>query len=343
MPYIRVTGRAIINLHSANAEGAVGNYMALTKMYVVRRTGNSEKPYEITEDVVISGNMIKHWHAVKTAERLIKAGYKNELCELCRRFVMFRTTLPENDEAAIIRRCAIEDLHGFLQAIKKERAVRRESLIKFAFMLPIEELRTEYAAITHNRVVVTEKGYVPTREEARKLFKAERAMEVFKREYASGIYGFLATMDLAYVGRPLANPVIEKDGKVVANIVLEKKESRKIRAKTAVLALSDILTGRFGASSSRAIPIIRTVELICAVSKQPIPNLIHGFYMDYAEESSNVLKASLDSDLVKDLKIFVYGDKPVKAFEGVKLPVEMTSSPMDAIVKVAEVVEEWLG
>jgi len=341
MPYVRVTGRAIVNLHSANAEGAVGNYMALSKMYIVRRTGNPERPYEVTEDIVISGNMIKHWHAIKTIERLVKDGHEDDLCELCRRFVMFRTTLPENDEANIIQRCAIEDLHGFLQAIREERAVRRESIIKFAFMLPIEELRAEYTAITHNRVVVTRSGYVPSREEARKLFKAERAMEVFKREYASGVYGLACTMDLAYVGVPLANPIIEENGKFRPNIVIDKNK-RKIRAKTTVLALADILTGRFGAASSRATPIMRTTELICAVSKQPIPNLIHGFYMDYAEESSKVLSASLKSGLVKDLKVFVYGDKPVEALRAEELPIEVVGSPMDALAEVARVVEEWL-
>ena len=188
-------------------------------------------------------------------------------------------------------------------------------------MLPIEELRAEYTAITHNRVVVTEGGYVPSREEARKLFKAERAMEVFKREYASGVYGLACTMDLTYVGVPLANPIIKENGKFRPNIVIDENK-RKVRAKAAVLALADILTGRFGAASSRATPIMRTTELICAVSKQPIPNLIHGFYMDYAEESSKVLVASLKSGLVRDLKVFAYGEGPAKALSGEELSVD---------------------
>ena len=320
MPYVRVTGRAVVNLHSANAEGAVGNYMALSKMYIVRRTGNSESPYEVTEDIVISGNMIKHWHAVRTVERLLEAGYGG-ICDYCRRFIMYRSpdkTVPNEQE--FIRRCAIEDLHGFLQP---DQQIRRESIVKFAFMIPVEDMRAEYAAVTHNRVVLDETGKI----------QAEEAMMIFKREHASGVYGFLTAMDLAYVGRPLANPT-----QVVIN-----GDERRIRAKAAVLALADILTGRFGAASSRATPIMRTTELICAVSKQPIPNLIHGFYMDYAEESSKVLVASLKSGLVRDLKVFAYGEGPAKALSGEELSVEVTDSPMDAVVKVAEVVEEWLG
>ena len=320
MPYVRVTGRAIVNLHSANAEGAVGNYMALSKMYIVRRTGNPERPYEVTEDIVISGNMIKHWHAIRTIEKLHEKGY-DKICNYCRRFIMFRS--PDKNvssEQEFIERCAIEDLHGFLQP---DQQIRRESIVKFSFMIPIEDLRAEYAAITHNRVVLEETGKI----------QAEEAMMIFKREHASGVYGFLTTMDLAYVGRPLANPT---------QFVIDNND-RRIRAKAAILALSDILTGRFGAASSRATPIMKTIELICAISKQPIPNLIHGFYMDYAEESAKILSSSLSSGLIEELRTFVYGEKPEMAFKEVEgVPVEVTRSPMDALVKAAGVVEEWL-
>ncbi len=37
MVYFRASGRMIVNNHSANTEGAVGNYSALSKMFVVRR------------------------------------------------------------------------------------------------------------------------------------------------------------------------------------------------------------------------------------------------------------------------------------------------------------------
>jgi len=321
MPYVRVSGRAIINLHSANAEGAVGNYMALSKMYIVRRTGDPDRPYDVAEDVVISGNMLKHWHAIKTVERLVEKGYEG-LCDFCRRFIMFRS--PDKSigsEEEFLKRCAIEDLHGFLQP---DQQIRRESIVKFAFMLPVEDLRAEYAAITHNRVVLEPTGKI----------QAEEAMMVFKREYASGLYGFACTLDLAYVGVPLANPmepVISAD-------------DRRMRAKTAMLALADIITGRFGAASSRALPIMRTTELICAVAKQPLPNLIHGFFMDYAEESARVLKAAIGSGLVKDIRILVAGEKPIKALadlpEGV---VEAVDSPVEAIMRAAEVVEKWLS
>jgi len=318
--YVRVVGRAIVNLHTANAEGAVGNYMALSKMYIVRRTDDPSKPYDVREDVVVSGNMLKHWHAVKVVERLKELNYGG-LCNYCSRFIMFRSpdkTITSEEE--FIKKCAIEDLHGFLQP---DQQIRRESIVKFAFMLPIADLRAEYAAVTHNRVVLEPSGKI----------QAQEAMMIFKREYASGVYGFACTMDLAYVGVPLANPIQPVIG----------ADDRRLRAKVAMLALADILTGRFGAASSRALPVMRTTELICAVARQPLPNLVHGFFRDYAEESARVLKAALGSGLVKDLKVFVVG-RPAEALK--ELPegvLKIVESPVEAVVKAAEVVEEWLS
>ena len=53
--YVRITGRALINIHTANAEGAVGNYISLSKMFIIRRLSNGKLDY--FEEPVISGNI----------------------------------------------------------------------------------------------------------------------------------------------------------------------------------------------------------------------------------------------------------------------------------------------
>jgi len=318
MVFVRVTGRAIVNVHSANSEGATGNYAGLSKMLIVRRT---PKGYEVSEDAVISGNMLKHWHAVRVVELLKEQGY-DALCDTCKRFIMFRSNMSLENEFEYVKACAIEDLHGFLYP---KTSIRRESLVKFSFMLPVEEIRSEYSAVTHNRVVLTEEGKIPA---------GEQAMMVFKREYASGIYGFLTSMDLRYVGRALADP--ENPNKVL------DLNSRKIRSRAAVLALADMLSGRFGAAASRALPIVKVVELICAVSGRPMPNLIHGFYSDYVEESARVLKSVYGAN--KQLKVFAYGDRVVDILRR-NLPKDALSieeSAYAALMKAAQVIEEWL-
>jgi CRISPR-associated protein Cst2 len=316
----------MVNVHSANAEGAVGNYMALSKMFIIRRSGNG---YEISEEPVISGNMLKHWHAVNMVDLLKSSGY-DKICQYCARHVMYRSPdKSKKDELEFIRSCAIEDLHGFLQP---DVQVRRESLMKFSFMLPVEDLKTEYEAVTHNRVVIEESGKIPSE---------EAAMMVFKREHASGIYGFLISGDLAYVGKPLADP--ENTGKWIS------LEERRLRAETAILALINLLSGKFGAASSRAMPAIKVSEIIVAISKHPIPNLVHGFYYDYVEESVKILEAVLKSGLVKgvqDMKVYVFGNRLIEIVKGSDIlskAAEPVSSPMDTLTKGVEVVKAWLS
>ncbi|MEM1509162.1 MAG: type I-A CRISPR-associated protein Cas7/Csa2 [Thermofilaceae archaeon] len=318
MVFVRVTGRAIVNVHSANSEGSVGNYSSLSKMFIVRRAPSG---YEVSEDAVVSGNMLKHWHAVRMVEILKELGYTS-LCDTCKRSVMYRTNIERAGEFEYVKACAIEDVHGFLYP---DASIRRESLVKFSFMLPVEEMRSEYSAVTHNRVVVNEEGKIPSR---------EQAMMIFKREYASGLYGFLTSMDLKYVGRSLADP--ENPGKLL------DLSSRKTRVKAALLSLADLLSGRFGAAAARALPIIRVEELVCAVSDQPIPNLVHGFYSDYAEESGRILKGVYSAK--KLLKVYTCGERISKILKGA-LPGDVLSieeSAYTALVNAAKVAEEWL-
>ncbi|MEM2613859.1 MAG: type I-A CRISPR-associated protein Cas7/Csa2 [Nitrososphaerota archaeon] len=313
MVYIRATGRCLINVHTANTEGAVGNYMALSKTFIVRRVDGG---YEVQEEPVISGNMIKHWHAVATIDILRSWGY-NAICDSCRRHVMYRSVLGLNEEYEYLRKCAIEDLHGFLDAAKQ---IRRESIVKFSFMIPVEEQRSEFSSITHNRVDMKPDGSVG------------EAMMVMKREHASGIYGFLCSMDLAFAGVSLANP--DK---------MLPEDDRKIRVKAAITALIDILSGHFGAAQARATPIIKTIELICIVSKKPIPNAIHGFYGDYAEETASIMKTAIGRGLVKqdEMRVAAVG-RPIDIFKAEGVPVDGVKTASEALAMILEASEWWL-
>jgi CRISPR-associated protein Cst2 len=317
MVYVRVAGRALVNIHSANAEGAVGNYMALSKMFIVRRT---EGGYDVSEEPVISGNMVKHWHAVAMTELLKSWDYDN-ICDNCKRHVMYRSILNKNNELEYIKTCAIEDLHGFLDT---QTNIRRESIVKFSFMIPVEEQRSEYSSITHNRVVINEEGKIP---------KEEQAMMVMKREHASGIYGFLCSMDLAFAGVSLANP----NEKLPA-------DERKIRVRAAIAALANVLSGHFGAAQARALPIIKTTEFIGVASKKPIPNIVHGFFKDYVEETASIIKTSIDQGLVKNDEIIVVlvGEKPKDIFKEAHIAIYDAKTISEAIAKLMEVSDKWL-
>ena len=330
--YVRISGRAIINAHSANAEGAVGAYIGLSKMPIVRRTA---KGYEISEEPVISGNMLKHWHAVMVTDLLLSKG-GSDICDLCKQHIMFRSPHNYQNEFEYIDKCVIEDLHGFLDPRSN---IRRESLVKFSFMIPIEELTSATAAITHNRVVLTPEGKIPTREEAQKLWGAEEAaaMMLFKREHASGVYGFACSMDLAYVGKSVYDPTKQIDiGR------------RKNRAKAAILGLINIISGQAGAAQSRALPVIKTTELISLVSRNPVPNMIHGFYSDYIENSAELIRAwfGVHHSNAKHAMVIATEGRPLNILKEKRVPEELilgVRSAEEALTKVAELVDGWLS
>ncbi len=309
--YVRITGRALINIHTANAEGAVGNYISLSKMFIIRRLSNGKLDY--FEEPVISGNMLKHWHAVETIN-ILKSMNHDKLCEYCKRYVMYRSPLKLNDEFEYIEKCAIEDIHGFLAT---EANIRRESIVRFSFMVPVEDFESKYAAVTHNRVGITKEGKID-----------KDIMMVFKREHATGVYGLSISMDLNYVGRSQSNP----------DKVLKDNNERKLRARAALLALANILSGNFGASRVRAEPAIKIIELIAISSKDPVPNLTHGFYKDYIKDNKSKIE-SLRKLNFKDLKVYVIGERVAEEFGDLAIECE---DVVDLISKLIGDIEVWL-
>ncbi len=279
MVFVRGTFRVVLNVHSLNTEGAVGNYNPLVKVLVVGRSGES---WDIAEVNAISGNMLKHWHAKHVME-LAKAN-NLPLCEDCMRGVFYRTRIKVNSENEMIKKCVLDDLHGFLCT---ETTVKRESLIKVSFAIPVEEKIFGVTTITHNRVVTEETGAV-----------AREGMMPFKSEYASGLYAFAISMDLKYVGIPLANP----NNKAIDD------DTRKTRAKLAIQALSHILQGEIGAKQARAFPITKPTEALVVISKKPVPAPIHGYYRDYITESLRSYEGLVKNGLISknDFEVHVY-------------------------------------
>lgn len=309
--YLKLTGRLIINVSSLNTEGAIGNYISLSKAFIVRRTSNG---YEYVEAPVISGNMIKHWHAVLLVDHALSNNY-DKICDTCRRKIMFRSAIKRNSEFEYIQNCLIEDVHGFL---KPDQQIRRESIAKFSFLIPVEELEVKYSTITHNRVVTNEKGEVT------------KDMMVFKREHESGVFGFNIVVDLAYIGRAQSDPTQSLD-----------KNERITRARLVVKALADLLSGNFGAAQARALPIVKLEELIALLSSMPGPNLVHGYFKDYAEETFNIIK---NYYINGNAKVYVLGERLKKIVpKEIKGKVKFVASITEAFSDIEESLSELVG
>ena len=335
--FVRFAGRLLINVASLNAQGGAGtNYVEITKVPVVLRDGDGKL---IVEEVpAISGNMMKHFHFVNLVDLLRGSQHNSKkLSEDDLKYVAYRFREKKNteknigeesvslkDESDILAKLAVADVHGYLAPATQNR---RESLIKFSFVIPCEETIKEgldVAAVTQNRVVVDERGNIEGggTEEG-------KAMMVFKRQYASALYGFASTFDAYYVGRPLSNP---------NKVAITKPEERKERAKLAVLAYINLLGGRFGANTSRGLPALDVNELIAVVSEKPVPMAKHGFYSDYVEETIKVVKDYAKAFDV-NVDVLIYSKRDINEEGNDKITIIKCETYVKLLQKVAKRVE----
>lgn len=285
-----------------STEGAVGNYNPLQRASVIFRKSPGSKELDIGEVPVITGNMLKHWHAIAIRDLEVtkakSSTSKPTLCDDCLRGVMMRTRLPLESEHSYVKRCVIDDLHGFLCAERERKisqtsasegraeegaeksdeeervlAIRRESLIKIGNALPVEEhvrRGVSVDSLIHNRIVLKKTGVVD-----------ENYMMPFRREYTSSGFAFYAASDLTYVGVPMSDPYTN-DGKL--KIVISKNE-RLYRIGLAIDGFMAYFSDVRGAGSSRSLPHTKLLEAIALITKKRTSPLISAFYEDYIEQT----------------------------------------------------------
>ena len=107
----------------------------------------------------------------------------------------------------------------------------------------------------------------------------ETSQMIFHKTYASGMFGFISSIDLNRIGATIDNRQVNGD------ITLRKE--------LAVKALLPICLGAFGASQSHALPHTKCIGLLAAISttEKPVPNLISPIYPNGFEESIALLEA----------------------------------------------------
>jgi len=298
-PKLYMLARVELQLHSLNASGAIGNYTKLQEGYVVVDGEAIPVP-------VITGNALNNWHARATVLKYLELGgtavhkeqsvhqsiessgltcgtavhkehYEKGMqrvsADLAKASGITDKTDRTDAEKILVNGCSICDVHGFMLAEEGLPQVRRESTIKMSFAVPVEKMVKEIRkfVITHNRVS-----------------KDPNEMMVIKREYASAIYGWLSVFDLSGVGRSQYKKH-PNAGVWAGEKIIEFDEVTK-RVKAAILAYEALLTGELGASTSRALPLSKPVEIVAILTMWPIPMPLHPFYDDYVSWLKNILE-----------------------------------------------------
>ncbi|WP_243680245.1 type I-A CRISPR-associated protein Cas7/Csa2 [Vulcanisaeta souniana] len=301
-PYVKITGRFTVEVSALTGSGNIGNYNQVATAKIVVPDGNTYKVYDGAS--IITGNALKHWHAVYLAQEYVKLGGSllNILCKhggVGLRGYKYtvnkmdadslKSASADNEQDAIIDLC--NDLHGFLIPDKQ---LKRDSLIEVSHAIPVLTIdnveNVVKFAVQHNRVV------------PKQVTKGEsEGMMVFKQEYVSGpLYGFAMSMDLGWVLRPR----YEGNGSIInlpnnANV----DEERKRRIRASILAVLNMLMGS-GSKQARSLPISKLNDLLVVVSDAPIPNLVHGAYPDYVKQSITILETY--ASIVNEAKVHVH-------------------------------------
>jgi CRISPR-associated protein Cst2 len=354
---VYISARVKLQLHSLNAAGAVGNYTKLQEGYVIHNG-------EVIPVPIITGNALKNWHARKMSIYYVtkltgKQIHERHFTDMWRvtRDVIKNENDPEND---IVSNCAICDVHGYLIAERDVPKRQRHSLIEFSFAVPTEDFigeRIKFVVI-HNRVVPMQQKQAEKKENKEKEEeKAEEkgqekevGMRIFKREYGTAIYAWEAVLDIAQIGRSQYR-VVKVNNNIVwlgEEIVSDKNELNR-RIKATILAFDAPLTGDLGASTARALPISRPVELVAIVTNSPMPRPLHPYYSNWKDDLGQLLEVF--SERVE--KVFVFGiskDELLKSSKsgqqgeqkGKNSQIENKISPFNTWYELIESLAEYL-
>ncbi|MCR8453605.1 MAG: DevR family CRISPR-associated autoregulator [Crenarchaeota archaeon] len=324
-----LTAKLLINMHDLNNEGAE----EIRRIPLIFKTKDGYRL--VNEAVAVSGVMLKHWHAVYLVRRAEELGVN--LCPLCRRGEFIRVPPPDavkkewlhtdeetykkyvnclkGTEEDLIKLCVGEDAHGFLRT---KPPLRRESLIKFSWLLPISLEGIEvppFRVVQHTRNI----REVPKDEELRKM------QMPYPRSYADGIYGFTSLCDLELVGIAFTCRKQAID------------DNEKKRRQRAILeAFIPMLTGAFGASLARSLPAAKPLEVVAIVSKEAkigFPAPVHPMYEDYFQLNERLFR-SFAKEFNVDLLICAYGVGQPKKED--KMEIKIVDDPAETIVTAIE-------
>jgi CRISPR-associated protein Cst2 len=196
--FFTLSAKLILNAHDLNNEGTAGNVSDIRTIEYVGLDGQRR------EAPAVSGRMLKHYHYA--AMRELALGANLPLCDGCRAGEPIRPGRREGDrltqvamsEADAVTACALCDVHGYLiaQGARGERgrgvSTRRNARCSLSWLLPVlDGTETTSRQVVHTRV--SQQGSLEDSEQ-------QRAQMLFYKSYASGLYGFISTLDIGRIG-----------------------------------------------------------------------------------------------------------------------------------------------
>ncbi len=281
LKFVTFAVKVQLNVHDLNNEAVAGNVTDIRIMdYLIQ---NEKGEWEKVEAPAVSGRMLKHWHY----EAMRKLGIEQNLpfCDACKIGEPVRPAILTNENKlshqdainegaeAVIKKCVICDVHGYLAAIG-DTSERRTSRALFSWLMPVISIPSTSKQVIHSRV------------KSGKEFKEEKltSQMPFNKSYASGIYTFVSALDVDRIG------LVELNLGSNNPYAVDDNNGRKDRIKVAIEAYRYLISGQMGASLSHAIPHGDLLEiLVCYSEKGPLPFPVSPMYSDYISKTKGIM------------------------------------------------------
>lgn len=259
---ISVCGEMTLNLHSLNNEGGEGNQIMTRQLTIVDKNGNEQT---VTG---ISGDMFKHIHAAHMLNYCVENNIP--LSDYSKLLNPNRIKSEElKDEAgnssntqadvidAIIKKCAICDIHGVLITDKvgdnkNSTNTPRKSVIEFAWTVGIPG-RNNTETYVHTKLV-TDAGSKGS------ATSSNEGQNIFHRPANHGVYAFVCNIDTYRIGLNDINRTYS----------IENPE-RINRYKAVVQSLLSSILNPKGAMTSAQKPHVTDFTGVVSVSHKLIP------------------------------------------------------------------------
>uniref|UniRef100_A0A7C4FE42 Type I-A CRISPR-associated protein Cas7/Csa2 n=1 Tax=Thermofilum pendens TaxID=2269 RepID=A0A7C4FE42_THEPE len=223
MVYVSVKGRIWLQAEAMNMVESVGNYVKHRKVPVMVREGGGH--FMLFFVPAISGESVAHAYQVLLAEEMRKAG--QSVCSFCSKGIFLKSmnkgvyteAMGEKPpaiqrassgseevvraalkiEETIVRKCAVEDVGGFLYA--EEPNVKRTSNFSTGYMIPVREALkvTVVDPQLQSRYALGTKFVAPERREEGETTAAGQT--IYYVEVSSALFTFSFDMDTANIGK----------------------------------------------------------------------------------------------------------------------------------------------
>jgi CRISPR-associated protein Cst2 len=309
---LSVACRVVMDMHALNNEGNESNRLMTRQVGIVVPVTNGDGPMEYKRDVVnaISGDMNKHIFA--DAFRNIALDFDLPMCEACQALdparmmgnPNFRDYIknkpPVNEVIDKLLECSLDDVCGIM-ITGEGTSVKRKSAVEFGWTVGLPDVTKvqEFIHARHaiTRLTRTKAGRDSDKDTQKKAIEEKEqniGQMIFNRPASSGVYAFVAHVDVAAIG-------FNEASQAYPAFVTDRDQ----RLRATLMALAQTVIHPKGALTSTQLPHVLDMEGFVSVSTSaaaaPLISPLADNFIERGADISDLLNRMHGEDAVQVL------------------------------------------